>query len=140
MKIKTMTIPHLRKSIDLSPWGPGFLLIMLALTSLALSPTAQGQLSPAPDGGYPGRNTAEGDDALFSLTTGESNTAIGFVALFSNTTGIRNTATGDSALFANTTGESNTAAGAGALGVHTTGGLNTAVGDRALTHKPNAAH
>ena len=111
----------------------------LAFACLAFSPTALAQLSPAPDGGYPGRNTAEGDDALFSLTTGESNTAIGFVALYSNTTGIRNTATGDSALFANTTGESNTADGAGALGVNTTGSFNTAVGDGALTNNTSGA-
>src|SRR5438094_7158866 len=96
---KNMTTLHLKKSIDRSPLRFDLLLIPLVVACFALSPTAQGQLSPAPDGGYPGRNTAEGDDALFSLTTGESNTAIGFVALFSNTTGIRNTATGDSALF-----------------------------------------
>ena len=27
-------------------------------------------VTPEPDGGYPGFNTAEGDNALFSLTTG----------------------------------------------------------------------
>ena len=35
----------------------------------ALSPTARA-VTPAPDGGYPNNNTAEGDNALFSLTTG----------------------------------------------------------------------
>jgi len=131
---KNMTTLHLRTSTGRSPLRLGFLLIAFALACLALLPGAQAQLSPPPDGGYPGRNTAEGDDALFSLTTGESNTAIGFVALFNNATGIRNTATGDSALYGNTTGQSNTAHGAGALGVNTTGSFNTAVGDGALTN------
>src|SRR5947207_5891506 len=37
-------------------------------------------VSPAPDGGYPGNNTAEGTSALFSLTSGIDNTALGFNA------------------------------------------------------------
>src|SRR5205823_6356190 len=45
-------------------------------------------------GGCPNDNTAEGDSALFSLTTGASNSAIGNSALFSNTTGSGNTAVG----------------------------------------------
>jgi hypothetical protein len=69
-------------------------------------------VSPAPDGGYGNANTAEGDDALFSLTTGTNNTAIGFDALLSNTTGESNTATGVGALFSNTTSNDNTANGA----------------------------
>ena len=32
---------------------------------------------PAPDGGYPNFTTAEGQQALFSLTTGSANTAVG---------------------------------------------------------------
>jgi hypothetical protein len=51
-----------------------------------LPPVAQAVNAP-PDGGYPGQNTAEGDDALFSLTTGTGNTAIGFQALFGTLTG-----------------------------------------------------
>ena len=58
---------------------------------------------PAPDGGYPGNNTAEGANALFSLTSGIDNTALGFEALVSNTTGDFNTAEGFGALFNNTT-------------------------------------
>ncbi|PYL22425.1 MAG: hypothetical protein DMF44_11080, partial [Verrucomicrobia bacterium] len=93
MKTKNMTTLHLRKSIGRSPLGLGFLLIGLALAWFALSPPAQA-VTPPPDGGYPGFNTAEGDFALNSLTTGGGNTATGFSALFSLTTGTRNTATG----------------------------------------------
>ena len=66
-------------------------LIALLLACFGLSPTAQAVVPP-PDGCYPNQNTAEGCDALFSLTTGSSNTAIGSNALFSNTTGSANTA------------------------------------------------
>ncbi len=60
-------------------------LIAFMLSGFGLS-TKLLAVVPAPDGGYPGGNTAEGDNALFSLTTGASNTAIGFAALGSNTT------------------------------------------------------
>jgi hypothetical protein len=111
----------------------GLFLIPLALAWFALSPTAQAQLSPPPDGGYPNDNTAEGTDALFSLTTGPDNTAIGFDALYSNTTGDSNTATGSIALGSNTTGVRNTANGFAALNSNTTGERNTATGRAALT-------
>src|SRR5204863_727699 len=96
MKTKNMTTLHLRKSIGRSPLRLGFLLIGLALAWFALSPPAQA-VTPPPDGGYPNFNTAEGDFALNSLTTGGSNTATGFSALFSVTTGTNNTATGATA-------------------------------------------
>src|SRR6266700_1010351 len=149
MKTKNMTTLHLRKSIGRSPlrlglprvqpiWIiRGFLLIPLAVASLALSPTARAQLSPAPDGGYSGNNTAEGTDALFSLTIGSENTAIGDSALYHNTTGTANTATGVFALYSNTTGYDNTANGFEALFSNTTingvfGYANTANGTFAL--------
>src|SRR5438128_2110395 len=103
----------------------------LGLACCALSPGAQAVL-PAPDGGYPGRNTAEGEDALFSLTTGQDNTAIGFNALFNNTKGGSNTAVGKQALFLNTSGDNNTAVGNQALFVNTSGDENTAIGAAAL--------
>jgi hypothetical protein len=87
---------------------------------------------PAPDGGYAGGNTAEGDNALFSLTTGASNTAIGLAALGSNTTGDFNTAEGSGALLFNTTGFQNTATGVNALINNTTGSFNTANGVNTL--------
>ena len=73
---------QLKKSIPLFP---------VALTCFGLSPTAQ-TVNPAPDGGYANEYTAEGDSALFSLTTSIENTAIGSQALFSITTGSFNTA------------------------------------------------
>src|SRR5437773_11101652 len=110
MKTKNMTTQSIRSSINRRPWRRGlprkqqlprtqamwiirgFLLIPLALAWFALSPTARAVL-PAPDGGYPNANTAEGTDALFSLTTGYGNTANGIQALYFNTTGNDNTAT-----------------------------------------------
>src|SRR6478672_10130475 len=128
-----MTTLHLRKSIGRSPLRLGFLLIGLglALACFALSPTLRA-VNPPPDGGYPNQNTAEGENALFSLTTGSNNTATGFSALYSNTSGSGNTATGVNALFFNTTGFNNTATGSSALRFNTTGFSNTATGSAAL--------
>jgi hypothetical protein len=67
----------------------GFLLIPLVVGCFALSPAALA-VTPARDGGYPNQNTAEDEDALFSLTTGTDDTAMGFDALDSNTTGSDN--------------------------------------------------
>ena len=122
-----MTTLPLRKSIDRSPSRLGFFFIPLVLGCFALLSTLQA-LTPAPDGGYPNGNTAEGEDALFSLTTGFDNVAIGYEALFNNTTGIENTGSGYRALYSNTTGTRNTATGNGALSRNTTGGHNTADG------------
>src|SRR5439155_5860478 len=126
MKTKNMTTQSIRKSINRRPWWRGLprkqqlprtqamwiirglLLIPLALAWFTLAPTAQA-VDPAPDGGYANQNTAEGTDALFSLTTGIENTANGFDALYTNTTGSLNTADGRGALFSNTTGHDNTA-------------------------------
>jgi hypothetical protein len=107
-------------------------LIILVLACFPVLQRAQA-VSPPPDGGYPNQNTAEGKDALFSLTTGRSNTAIGFHALHDNTTGFGNTATGSNALLNNTRGGDNTACGDQALHDNTTGGGNTAVGAQALS-------
>jgi len=90
-------------------------------------------VSPPPDGDYAIRNTAEGKDTLFSLTTGTDNTAIGFNALINNTTGSFNTATGSLALNSNTTALGNTAVGYQALYSNTSGGGNNAFGSGALS-------
>jgi len=130
-----MTTPYLRKSINRSPLPIGFILFAVLLACFALPPTVRALLPPpAPDGGYPGANTAEGTNALFSLTTGGANTAIGFKALFSNTSGDSNTAIGLQALFNNTTGGGNTAIGNAALtnNNNITANNNTATGFLAL--------
>jgi len=103
------------------------------LACLALSPTARAVLPP-PDGGYPNFNTAEGDNALFNLTTGNNNTALGSNALLSNVTGSANTATGSGALANNTRGNNNTALGFEALLNNTTGEGNTGIGKDALAN------
>src|SRR6476659_6873562 len=129
-----MQTTQIKTSISRSPVWRSFLLIplLLACFALASAPTAFGVV-PAPDGGYPGGNTAEGDNALFNLTTGTGNTAIGSNALFHNTTGRNNTAEGDVALQNNTTGIDNTAIGVFALTNNTIGNSNTAIGFFALS-------
>jgi hypothetical protein len=122
-------------------------LFLIAFVWLQLFSNAQAVVPP-PDGGYPGGNTAEGQNALLSLTTGSFNTAVGWFSLESNTTtnfntalgagtllfniAESNTAIGAAALLFNTTGEANTAAGTQALFSNDTGSANTATGDAAL--------
>ena len=101
----------------------------MALLYLSVS-TGQA-VNPPPDGGYSGGNTAEGQTALLSLTTGSFNTAVGFFSLRSNTEGQFNTGVGAGALLANTAHQ-NTAIGAGALLSNSTGVKNTANGAFAL--------
>src|SRR6266850_8519833 len=87
------TIQSLRNSISRPLLPRSFFLIAVALACFGLGPAPKAfGVTPAPDGGYPGGNTAEGDSALFKLTTGTYNTANGVQALFSDTTGIKNTA------------------------------------------------
>jgi Chaperone of endosialidase len=102
----------------------------LTLICIGLLPKAQA-VSPPPDGAYANGNTAEGQNALFSLTTGAYNTAIGYFSLDVDRIGSFNTAIGAGALFVNT-GDENTATGAGALLNNTTGNHNTANGESAL--------
>ncbi len=113
-----------------------FTTILLTLGSFALAQRTQAVV-PAPDGGYPSFNTAEGQNALFSLTTGQWNTALGAFTLRSDTDGSFNTAVGTAALFFNVgnqntgNGFENTAVGAAALLLNT-GSSNTGVGADAL--------
>jgi hypothetical protein len=125
------------------------LLVASGLVCFGLSPAVRA-VSPPPDGGYPGGNTAEGQAALLSLTSGGYNTAVGYLCLRSNATdsfntaigagalladtAAANTATGAAALLSNTTGGQNTANGAFTLFSNTTGDSNTAVGFQSLFH------
>jgi Chaperone of endosialidase len=106
------------------------ILMTLALLCFGLLPTMHA-VNPPPGGFYPGFNTAEGQNALFSLTTGSANTAVGWFSLWSNTEGSFNTAAGAGTLLFNTA-DANTAFGAAALLFNTTGFNNTAVGAAAL--------
>ncbi len=58
-----------------------------------MSPNMQA-VNPPPDGGYSGDNTAEGQNALLSLTTGKANTAIGAQTLYMNVSGAVRARTG----------------------------------------------
>src|SRR5882724_6531056 len=102
MKVKNMTTLHFNKTIGRSlSWRCGFVLVPLALVCFALVQNTQAQLpAPSPDGGYPGGNTAEGNNALLNVNTavGINNTAVGANALRDNTTGFYNVAVGSGAL------------------------------------------
>ncbi|HEU0275161.1 MAG TPA: hypothetical protein VFQ83_11595, partial [Candidatus Udaeobacter sp.] len=76
--------------------------ILITLLCLAVALAGANAVTPPPDGGYPGGNTAEGQKALLSLTSGTYNTAIGLFSLLSLTDAQFNTATGAGALLANT--------------------------------------
>jgi trimeric autotransporter adhesin len=118
------TKKHRKKSM------PSLFFVALTLVSFAIAPLVHAVVPP-PDGGYPGFNTAEGQNALLSLTTGAGNTAVGWFSLGSNTDASFNTALGAGALFANISQE-NTGIGVGALLSNTTGPHNTAIGALAL--------
>lgn len=135
-----------RDSFKLRPMKTTIRLCFALLCLLIAQPKAQAVV-PAPDGGYPGGNTAEGQNALLSRTIGNYNTAVGFFSLKALTfaefnTGVgadtlfvnnahQNTATGAGALLNNVTGHSNTANGAFALFNNTSGDSNIALGSSA---------
>ena len=111
------------------------LLIPLVLVCFAFMPQLQAapNVSPAPDGCYPGFTTAEGCNALSSLTSGAGNTALGWYSLFVDTTHSYNTAVGAGTLVLNNA-DSNTATGAAALLLNGNGTQNCAYGTDALVY------
>ena len=127
MKTTTSIIGN---SINNSLLRCGFIIMPFVLMCVATLPGARA-VSPPPDGGYPGGNTAEGTDALLSLSSGTNNTAIGADALANNVSGNDNTAVGFQALLL-ATGNHNTAVGSEALFFDTGGHDNTATGFQAL--------
>src|SRR5262249_36521614 len=106
--------------------------MLSALACFALLPGAQA-VSPAPDGCYSNFTTAEGCDALNSLTSGAGHTGVVWRALFLDIGGRYNTAFGAGALVLNN-GTSNPATGAAAFLLNTTGAENTANGTDALVY------
>ena len=114
-----------------------FITILSVIGSFALLAEVKGapEVTPPPDGCYPGFTTAEGCMALQSLTTGEGNTGLGWRSLFSVGTGSFNTGVGVGALLFNN-GDNNTAVGAAALLLNATGASNTAIGAAALENGP----
>jgi hypothetical protein len=106
------------------PAAAGFgLLILLKLACFGLLPQAQAQT-----------NTAYGNGALVSLTSGVWNSGFGFEALNHDTAGKNNTATGLRSLFSDTSGSNNTANGVYALYGNINGWYNSAVGAYALAN------
>src|SRR6266545_1256949 len=94
MKIKTIPCQHRRSPACIASRTAGrtlSLLVLFALGAFAVSPPPNAfGVSPPPDGGYPGGNTAEGQAALFGLTSGTYNTAVGFLSLRTSTEGSAN--------------------------------------------------
>ena len=127
------TIPFLTQSSIHSGAALRCGLVAVLVVCFGFLPNGEA-VNPPPDGGYPGGNTAEGQNALSTLTSGTFNTAVGFLSLTTDAAGQFNTAVGAGALFANFgdptsgAGVENTATGAGALLNNTTGSANTANG------------
>jgi trimeric autotransporter adhesin len=107
-----------------------FSLVLFALLTYFATTLGVEAVVPPPDGGYPNFTTAEGQNALFSLTSGAANTAVGWFSLKSVTAGSFNTGVGAGTLVLNA-GDENTAIGTAALLLNTASG-NTAVGSRML--------
>jgi hypothetical protein len=128
----------LRNSTNYASSPHGLLFIPLILVSFALCQQMQGATDTPDPGPKPVSNTADGQNALLSITTGIHNTAIGFDALLLNSAGNFNTAVGSGTLLLNvgdpstSEGIENTAVGAGALLSNSTGEQSTANGAFAL--------
>jgi BclA C-terminal domain len=117
------------------------LLIALGLTlaCFGLLPKAHAQVPddpnvPAPDATVAFGNTAFGDGALVSLTTGVWDSAFGFQALNHNTTGHNNTAMGLRSLFSNVNGNWNAGHGVYSLYRNVSGLFNSAYGNYTLSN------
>ena len=133
-----------------------FTTVLSALVCFGLLPGAHAVGPEAPDTALAGGNTADGQSALGTLTTGLYNSAFGFLSLLSNgsanfNTGVgagvllvntasNNTAVGAGDLFSNTTGTSNTANGTFALFSNVIASSNTAVGSQALQNNDNTGN
>jgi hypothetical protein len=110
--------------------------ILMGIICIVFLPRAQ-TVVPPPDGGYPNFTTAEGTNALQSLTSGIGNTGIGWRSLFLVDAASFNTGVGAGTLVLNTA-ESNTAVGAAAMILNLSGDDNTAVGVNTLAFNSGA--
>src|SRR5438046_8927799 len=115
-----------------------FTTAMSALVCFGLCQQVQSATdTPDPGGSLPTSNTADGQGALNSLTTGLYNSAFGFLSVLSLSDGNFDTGVGAGALLVDNGGQ-NTAVGAGALFSNTVS-PNKAVGTLALFyHTPDA--
>src|SRR5262249_9359571 len=111
-------VPSIQHLFRRLPNRLGCFVIAIRSISFILSSIAPA-LSPPPDGGYANNNTAEGQDALFSLTSGFGNTALGYEALHALTVGGDNVAVGENAMLSDTSGGGNTAVGTNSLSDNT---------------------
>src|SRR5213080_2930022 len=108
-----------------------FTTALSALVCFGLCQQVQSATDTPDPGSLPTSNTADGQGALGSLTTGLYNSAFGFLSVLSLSDANFDTGVGAGALLVDNGGE-NTAVGAGALLSNSTGSDNTAVGTFAL--------
>src|SRR5204862_3475558 len=108
-----------------------FTTALSALVCFGLCQQVQSATDTPDPGAKPVSNTADGQGALGSLTTGLYNSAFGFLSVLSLSDGNFDTGVGAGALLVDNGGQ-NTAVGAGALLNNSTGANKTAVGTFAL--------
>ncbi len=108
-----------------------FATALSALVCFGLCQQVQSVTDTPDPGSLPTSNTADGQGALGSLTTGLYNSAFGFLSVLSLSDANFDTGVGAGALLVDNGGQ-NTAIGAGALFSTTTGANNDAVGAFAL--------
>src|SRR5213596_3033035 len=111
--------------------------VLSALVCFGLCQHMQSATDTPDPGSVSTGNTADGQGALLSLTTGLYNSAFGFLSVLSVSDGNFDTGVGAGALLVDNGGQ-NTAVGAGALFSNTTGSPNTAVGTFALFNSTTA--
>jgi hypothetical protein len=144
-------LPRVQATTENDPDGPN----RPAEPNVPVMPVAPAPKTPDPGAVGGSFNTADGTNALKSVTTGIGNAAFGWFSLLNNTDGsfntavgagtlilnvgdqaagdgVENTAVGTVALLFNTTGARNTAVGSTALEINDTGSGNTAMGHQAL--------
>jgi trimeric autotransporter adhesin len=108
-----------------------FTTVLSALVCFGLCQQVQSATDTPDPGPLTASNTADGQSALGTLTTGLYNSAFGFLSLLSNTDANFNTGVGAGVLLVSTASE-NAAVGAGALFSNVDGSDNNAFGTFAL--------